>query len=128
MCPALKYHLFPGNRTGETDIWRSNIMAKFDAFQKNKADNWHRILAVHGLAADPIRTWVETKEEWNWLENQLVSIIPEARVWTFGYNSSWCGDKSVDTRLNEVAIKLLDTIIQKVFFHVERFFLIFEHI
>lgn len=80
-------------------------------------------MAVHGLAADPVGTWVEKEEKWNWLENQLVGIIPEARIWTFGYNSSWCGDKSVDTRLNEVATKLLDEIHQKVFSSTRRSFL-----
>lgn len=71
-------------------------------------------MAIHGLAAHPVETWVAKKGKWNWLENQLLSIIPEARVWTFGYDSSWCGDKSVDTRLSEVASKLLDAIEQNV--------------
>ena len=52
-------------------------------------------------------------KKWNWLENQLVRLLPEARIWTFGYNSSWCGDFSVDTVLNEVAGTLLDAIIAK---------------
>jgi hypothetical protein len=71
-------------------------------------------VAVHGLAANPVETWVVKKGKWNWLENQLIDIIPDARVWTFGYNSTWVGDKSVDARLDEVASKLLDAIYDKV--------------
>lgn len=59
-------------------------------------------------------TWVKKGEGWNWLEKQLVGLLPEARVWTFGYDSSWCGDLSVDTDLNEVASKLLDAIVANV--------------
>lgn len=69
---------------------------------------------MHGLAADPVGTWVQKKEDWNWLENQLVDSLPRARVWTFGYDSSWCGDFSVDTVLHEVAGTLLDVIKAKV--------------
>lgn len=35
-------------------------------------------------------------------------------MWTFGYDSSWCGDFSVETDLNEVAGKLLEAIVAKV--------------
>lgn len=62
-------------------------------------------------------TWLEKNEKWNWLEEQLVRLLPEARIWTFGYNSDWCGDFSVDTVLIEVAGKLLDSIIAKVLIH-----------
>ena len=74
----------------------------------------YSIIAVHGLAAHPIKTWVQKKEEWNWLEQQLVNIIPRAQVWTFGYNSDWCGDSSVITKLYDVAGKLLDAIKHEV--------------
>lgn len=87
----------------------------------HKVDSGLSIVAVHGLAADPIETWVVKEEKWNWLENQLVSIIPEARVWIFGYDSTWCGDKSVDIRLNEVVENFLDAIDSKVFSKVIRF-------
>lgn len=50
------------------------------------------------------------EEKSNWLENQLVTLIPRARVWTFGYDSSWCGDFSVDTTIDEAAGMLLDAI------------------
>lgn len=59
-------------------------------------------------------TWVKKDMGWNWLVKQLVSLLPEARIWTFGYDSSWCGDFSVDTDLNEVAGKLLDAIVANV--------------
>lgn len=71
-------------------------------------------MAVHGLAADPVETWVTKNGKWNWLKTQLISIIPEAQVWTFGYDSRWCGDKAIDTRLGEVAVKLLDAIDRNV--------------
>ena len=71
-------------------------------------------MAVHGLAAHPVETWVAKEGKWNGLQHQLVRIIPGARVWTFGYDSTWCEDKSVDPRLSEVASKLLDAIDQNV--------------
>ena len=66
---------------------------------------------MHGLAvADATRTWIDKSQsrEWNWLTNQLVDVLPEARVWTFGYDSSWYGEKSVDSSLTDVAKRLLD--------------------
>ena len=59
-------------------------------------------------------TWVKKDEGWNWLEKQLVSLLPEARIWTFGYDSSWCGEFSVDTDLSEVSGKLLDAVVANV--------------
>lgn len=44
------------------------------------------------------------------MEKELVQLIPRARVWTFGYDSSWSGDFSVDTTINEAAESLLDAI------------------
>ncbi len=84
--------------------------------------NWQKasVVAVHGLAADPLQTWVAKKGEWNWLKNQLIEIIPDAQVWTFGYESNWTGDNSVDTRLSEVATSLVDAICEKVYSWVFR--------
>ena len=68
---------------------------------------------MHGIAvADAVMTWVEKAqgEGWNWLTNQLVDVLPEARVWTFGFDSTWYGDKAVDTTLTDVAKRLLDDI------------------
>lgn len=80
----------------------------------------YRVIAVHGFGAHPVNTWVEKSEGWNWLERQLVDLIPRASVWTFGYDSTWTGDQSVSTRLSEITAKLLDAIKQKVqvFVHV----------
>lgn len=78
-------------------------------------------MAVHGLAAEPVGTWVTKNGKWNWLKAQLIDIIPKAQVWTFGYDSSWCGDKAIDTRLGEVAIKLLDAIDHNVIARSLRF-------
>lgn len=80
----------------------------------NKTDYEPSVIAVHGLAAHPLETWVQKSEKWNWLENQLIDLFPSARVWTFGYDSSWCGDFAVETILSEVAAKLLDAIKSKV--------------
>jgi hypothetical protein len=86
--PSVKYIcLFTSNIDGLRKHWQSH----------------YSVIAVHGLAADPVGTWVQKKQNWNWLENQLVSSLPRARIWTFGYDSSWCGDFSVETRLHEVA-------------------------
>ena len=69
------------------------------------------VVAVHGLSADPVTTWAdksEKNEQPNWLERQLVDIIPEARVWTFGYDSTWFGDGKVNGSLYLAATRLLD--------------------
>ncbi|SLM34104.1 Alpha/Beta hydrolase fold [Lasallia pustulata] len=68
------------------------------------------VIAVHGLAAHPLYTWVRkgVDKSWNWLEHQLVEFIPGARVWTFGYESNWLGDEAISTSHEDVAVALLD--------------------
>ena len=63
-----------------------------------------------------METWVDKDENWNWLENQLVDLIPRARVWTLGYDTCSFGDFSVDTIIDEAANMLLDGITVNVNF------------
>lgn len=67
----------------------------------------HSIVAIHGIGAHPDDTWcknVGTDREGrpryvNWLEDagMLPSIVPDARIMRYGYESQWFGDDKVDT-------------------------------
>ncbi|OCL11199.1 hypothetical protein AOQ84DRAFT_437835 [Glonium stellatum] len=43
------------------------------------------IIAIHGLNGDPYRTWTDGGHFW--LQDFLPSAFPEARIFTYGYNS-----------------------------------------
>ena len=43
------------------------------------------IVALHGLNGNPYKTW--TDGERFWLQDFLPASIPEARIFTYGYNS-----------------------------------------
>ena len=57
-----------------------SYISRIDGYRDVSDGVIHSIIAVHGLAADPIGTWVEKSQNWNWLEHQLVEIVPRARV------------------------------------------------
>ena len=68
------------------------------------------IVAVHGLMGGYRETW--TKDEICWLQDSrlLPSIIPDARILSFGYNASLAFTKSkADT--HDIALDLLNQLI-----------------
>lgn len=65
------------------------------------------IIAVHGIGADPDKTW-ETGDV-NWLKDlqMLPSKVPRARIMRYGYESSWFGDDPIRQTLDNIAASLL---------------------
>lgn len=65
------------------------------------------VVAVHGIGANPDRTWTTNKV--NWLEHRdmLPRAIPTARIMRFGYDSQWFGEYPIKQRLSTVAEELL---------------------
>lgn len=65
------------------------------------------IVAIHGIGADPDRTW--TRDGVNWLrdEKMLPQAVPQARIMRFGYESQWLGREAIQQRLPLVADQLL---------------------
>ena len=55
------------------------------------------IVAVHGLGANPEKTWLSRRQpgesgpQVNWLRDPhlLPSIVPHASIWTVNYDSRW---------------------------------------
>lgn len=52
------------------------------------------VIAVHGLGGHPFKTWQHPNGK-VWLADFLPAQLPEARVMTYGYNSSVLFSKSV---------------------------------
>lgn len=65
------------------------------------------VVAVHGIGADPDRTW--TTNGVNWLKDpgMLPSAIPYARIMRFGYESAWLGRDAIQQRLPLIAEQLI---------------------
>ena len=74
------------------------------------------IVAVHGLGANPKKTWVgninraggENGEAVNWLQDlsMLPSVVPSSRIFTFNYESKWLREGPVQ-RLPPLGEQLL---------------------
>ena len=82
-----------------------------------------RIIAIYGIGAHPLKTWCktvrdgETNRVANWLTDRdmLGKEIPNARVWTFGYQSRWFGSDTIRTTVTDIVRRLLTALSQKVF-------------
>ena len=68
------------------------------------------IVAVHGLGGHPYKTWTEGQKLW--LRDFLPNAVPEARVFTFGYNSSIAFGGTA-SRIDDFARTLLERLLQK---------------
>lgn len=69
------------------------------------------IIAIHGLNGHYLNTWTTSKAgvECNWLKNLLPKQIPNARIMSFGYNSSVQFSKST-AGIGSFAEELLEAI------------------
>lgn len=67
-------------------------------------------MAVHGIAADPKRTWTTNEIDWLTDDDMLPSILPGARIFRFGYESEWLGSKAVQIRISTIANQLLQAV------------------
>ncbi|KAI9855289.1 MAG: hypothetical protein M1824_006216 [Vezdaea acicularis] len=78
------------------------------------------IIAVHGLGSNPKYAWTrkikdaEGEREVKWLEDSdlLPAAIPNARIFTFGYESKWHKDAAWQRR-SLCAVQLLDALYAK---------------
>ena len=68
------------------------------------------IVAVHGLGGSAYKTWTDGKSLW--LRDFLPRSVPEARVFTFGYNSSIAFGGTA-SRIDDFATTLLERLLQK---------------
>lgn len=77
------------------------------------------IVAIHGIGAAPDHTWcrhVGTSKEQgtegtfvNWLQDDtmLPSVVPNACIMRYGYESNWFGEGALHTKVMDVARRLL---------------------
>lgn len=68
-------------------------------------------MAVHGLRAHPIKSWMKGKGEGAvmWLYHLLPKDLPNARIMTYGYNSNLAKDASMG-RIRDFAKGLLNAV------------------
>jgi ankyrin repeat protein len=75
------------------------------------------IIAVPGLGADPSRSFgSETPRGFNWLTDEQEGIrsdIPKSRVLLYHYDSRWLGAQAKEQTIYNVAILLLESIVEK---------------
>jgi hypothetical protein len=64
------------------------------------------LVAIHGLSGHRMKTWTADNGRF-WLKEFLLSELPYARIFTFGYNSELTFSKSAAT-IDDFAIGLLD--------------------
>lgn len=68
------------------------------------------IVAVHGLGGHPYKTWTEGQNLW--LRDFLPKVVPDARVFTFGYNSAVAFGGTA-SKVDDFATTLLERLLQK---------------
>ena len=66
------------------------------------------VVAVHGLQGDAYKTW-EHENGSLWLQDFLPADLPEARIMTFGYDSTVAFSKSV-ANIEDKALELLNAL------------------
>ena len=75
------------------------------------------IIAVPGLGADPSRSFgSETPRGLNWLSDEREGIrsdVPKSRVLLYHYDSRWLGAQAKEQTIYNVAILLLESIVEK---------------
>ena len=105
------FELWPDTPPGEASRV-STVMESVSLSQSSRlhADMMSSIVAVHGLGGHPYKTWTEGRRLW--LRDFLPKAVPEARVFTFGYDSriAFGGTAS---RIDEFASTLLERLLQK---------------
>ncbi len=68
-------------RFGLFELWPNTPLGE----NPSKLPTVMDIVAVHGLGGHPYKTWTEGQSLW--LRDFLPKVVPDARVFTFGYNS-----------------------------------------
>ena len=76
------------------------------------------IVAIHGIGAHPDDTWsknigsAESPKYVNWLADpkMLPSVVPDARILRYGYESAWFGRAEMRQQVSAVAQRLLLTL------------------
>jgi hypothetical protein len=66
------------------------------------------IVAVHGLGGHPFKTWTDGSKLW--LRDFLPSRLPQARIFTFGYDSRIAFSGSA-SEIKDFARQLLEALI-----------------